>query len=333
VLLSGVALFVLQRMWSGSRHNVRKLEGIQVAHDSPEAPLLLPDVIAKSTDLSVDGTPRTVQFSDAIKARLAYNRLRYEKLSVHRQRKFVYGATYNRIFPGYLEINPMEADYDLVVTLHTGKVSLVQVRLVSPDEGLEKDKLITSVVELGRALSVRPGNSRGAKVGDSGSMHAIGLKSSSSKEVFKTSEDAVKKINPVCRVMKEWLQDNMRDVLKEIIHVDKSLLKVVYPACMPSGPSSRMVVSVNLGNSPHYDCGDTSTSVGIWVEEKPGQSTNWYFVLPNISIQGSKGVLIKLVHGVAISWDARVIYHCTSKTYQGDSNKTYGCMWGSTRAA
>ena len=72
-------------------------------------------------------------------------------------------------------------------------------------------------------------------------------------------------------------------------------------------------------------------SVAIWAEEKPGQSENWYFVLPNVSILGSKGVIVKLVHGVVISWDGRKIYHGSSKPKTGNDNKVFGCMWGSTK--
>ena len=66
-----------------------------------------------------------------------------------------------------------------------------------------------------------------------------------------------------------------------------------------------MIVSVNLANAQHYDVGDTAESFAIWVEEKPGQSENWYFILPNVSVLGSKGVVVKLVHGVVICWDGR----------------------------
>ena len=318
-----------KRVWVGTRKEVTILKCVQLQHDSPGLPLLPPDVIEKSTDNSCDGTPRTTRFKDIAKARAEYNRLRLEKLSVRRQRKFVFGAMYESIFPGSFLVDPFGCDYDLVVTLPSGKESVVRVRLVSPDEGIDKKNLLTSIVELGRSLS-GPGNCRGHRVGDGGTMHAIGLKSASSKELYKINESTCSKAKTASTVMREWLEDNMRDTLRLILSVDESF-KVVYPDSMPRGPGSRMMVSVNLANSPHYDMGDTAESIGIWVEEKPGQSENWYFVLPNVSCGGSHGVLIKLLHGVVISWDGRQIYHCTSKTNQGDGNKTYGCMWSSSR--
>ena len=107
------------------------------------------------------------------------------------------------------------------------------------------------------------------------------------------------------------------------------LMNVQYWPALSAGPGSRMVMSINLCNSPHYDIGDTSSSVALWVEDKPGKAKNWYFVLPNVSYIGSKGLVIKLGHGVVIAWDGREIYHCSSKSYPGEQNKVYGCLWSS----
>ena len=314
-------------MWVVSRREAIVLECIQLQHDLPKTPLLPPDVIHNSPDISCDGIARSTRFKDVQKARAEYNKLRSEKKSCRRLRKFVFGAIYEAIFPGYFEVDPFDSDYDLKVTLHTGSESEIKIRLVAPDEGVGKTNLLSSMVELGRSLS-GPGNARGNRVGDIGAMHAIGLKSQ--KELYKTSENTTKKVMTASTVMREWLEDNMREVLREVVQTDTNL-KINYPPSMPRGPGSRLMVSVNLGNSPHYDSGDTSKSIAIWVEEKPGQSENWYFVLPNVSCKGSQGVIIKLVHGVVISWDGREIFHCSSKAVPGDGNKVYGCMWSSSR--
>jgi len=86
-------------------------------------------------------------------------------------------------------------------------------------------------------------------------------------------------------------------------------------------------MSVNLGNSSHFDVHDASQGYSVWTEEIPGCGANWYFVLPNVhgkraprrgahgeQLEGKPfaGLAIKLGHGVAISWDGRVIRHCTS---------------------
>jgi hypothetical protein len=76
-------------------------------------------------------------------------------------------------------------------------------------------------------------------------------------------------------------------------------------------------VSVNLGNASHYDVHDASQGYSVWTEENPGRGANWYFILPNVHGKRPDGVTyrgmaVKLGHGVAISWDGRVIRHCTS---------------------
>jgi len=88
--------------------------------------------------------------------------------------------------------------------------------------------------------------------------------------------------------------------------------------------------SINLGNSSHFDVHDASQGYGVWTEQHPGWGESWYFVMPNIhgrrphetSWRGERragdrfaGLAIKLRHGVAISWDGRVIRHCTSLSH------------------
>lgn len=306
------------------------MECIQMMHDVPGTPLLPPDVIHNSPDISCDGTARSTKFKEISKARAEYNTLRLEKKSCRRLRKFVFGAVYESIFPGFYEVDPFLDNYDIDVTLHSGKKSRILIRLVAPDEGYSKTNLLSSVVALGRSLD-GPGNARGRRVGDIGAMHAMGLKSASSKDVYKITENTQRKAVTASTVMREWLEDNMRDELREIVQTDTNL-KVKYPPVLPRGPGARLMMSVNLGNSPHYDSGDTSKSIAIWVEEKPGQAQNWFFVLPNVSFRGSNGMAIKLYHGLVISWDGREIFHCSSKPIPGDGNKVYGCMWGSSRA-
>jgi hypothetical protein len=77
--------------------------------------------------------------------------------------------------------------------------------------------------------------------------------------------------------------------------------------------------SFNLGNSSHFDAGDASQGFSVWTEFNRGIADNWYFVMPNlhgIKSNGNPfdGVAVKLHHGVAISWDGRLIRHCTSLT-------------------
>ena len=76
--------------------------------------------------------------------------------------------------------------------------------------------------------------------------------------------------------------------------------------------------SVDLANASHIDSNDASQGYSLFLEEVPGMADNWYFVMPNIHgdrPDGSgtfDGIAIKIRHGTAISWDGRLIRHCTS---------------------
>jgi hypothetical protein len=94
------------------------------------------------------------------------------------------------------------------------------------------------------------------------------------------------------------------------------------------GVTKSINVSVNLGNTPHYDNGDLGIGFGVWFEDIPGSARNWYFMLPNVLVTHNgkvyEGVRIKLGHGVAISWDGVAVRHCTTVTEPGTANNVYG---------
>ncbi len=77
--------------------------------------------------------------------------------------------------------------------------------------------------------------------------------------------------------------------------------------------------SVDFGKSSHYDVGNVSQDFSVRTEEVSGLALNWYFAMPKLYGIGNdgnpfNGVAVKLHHGTAISWDGRVIRHCTSLT-------------------
>ena len=85
------------------------------------------------------------------------------------------------------------------------------------------------------------------------------------------------------------------------------------------------ILSKNLGNSSHYDNTDKSMSFAVWVEKNKdkNKAQNWYFVLPNVTDGNCNGVVIQLFHGAALSWDGRVLRHCTSVTTVHPDNAVY----------
>ena len=104
-------------------------------------------------------------------------------------------------------------------------------------------------------------------------------------------------------------------------------------------------MSVDLENASHFDVGDASQGFSVWTEEVPGKAENWFFVMPNLYGNNNgvpfNGVAVKLYHGTSISWDGRVIRHCTSltcpdgtgKPFGGNSHPTLNHVYGSFSAA
>jgi hypothetical protein len=72
-----------------------------------------------------------------------------------------------------------------------------------------------------------------------------------------------------------------------------------------------MDVSINLRNASHFDNGDIRYGVGIWLSRNESEFKNWFFLLPNTSINGSKGAAIKLYHGLMIEWNGTMVKYCT----------------------
>ena len=82
--------------------------------------------------------------------------------------------------------------------------------------------------------------------------------------------------------------------------------------------SKSLELSYNLHNPGHGDLGDTGACMALWLlrgkngfDKTLNDSDGWYFLLPHASIDGSKGVAIKLYHGLLISWNGNELKHCT----------------------
>ena len=189
--------------------------------------------------------------------------------------------------------------------------------------------VLESIVSLGRRLPKK--SAIRDNVGDKGSMVAVGVKNWGTKN---PEEYAVtKRLNPEFSAAALHVSNYLRKVLPGVYNAiqdaDKKKRGERCYEKMGCGPGSVLVISKNLGNASHYDYADDSVSFSVWAEEEPGLSRNWFFVMPSLSYQGSKGVLVQLSHGAAISWDGKKVRHCSSVTKMGENNNVYGCFFGS----
>jgi hypothetical protein len=247
--------------------------------------------------------------------------------SRRRKRGFVFGALYQNLFAGHFEVDHQSmGDVDILVQdVKTRTSSLMKIRSLAADSDL-----MNLIVDLGESMP-RKGTCR-RNVGDLGDMFALGYRSKAQGLIYnQTRNERTKKVMTelTTRVV-PFLQKHYQDVLRDIRMAEGA--GAIVPALEEMGgvrgPGGSIMLSRNLGNSSHYDYSDRSNSCSIWAEKRLGKAKNWYFVLPNLSINGSKGVVVKLRHGVSISWDGRIIRHCSSVTEVGEENNVYGCMFG-----
>lgn len=260
-----------------------------------------------------------------IRAKKIYSDHSEMDASKRRHRRFVLGALYSQIFPGckMIDLSGQRQGSMVDLNLTVGKI----VSTVTIASAVDQNDLLDSIVELGQLLPEK-GNCR-AKVCDEGTMHALGYRSPSLSLLYKPTLlpgmwEAVKRMG---HHFSDWAKKVFPVVSEGIELAESCKSHTRLEDCL----GTCVMISRDLGNASHYDNADDSKSIAIWVEEVPGQASNWHFILPNASIDGSLGVAIKLFHGVSVCWDGRLIRHCTSVTALGSNNHVYGCMVGSCR--
>ncbi|KAI2510623.1 hypothetical protein MHU86_3734 [Fragilaria crotonensis] len=312
-----------------------------------DAPRLPPDFI-HGVDRSHDWT---VDERQSVHSRL------HKRTTARRGcRHYVAGFLHKHIDPNSVwVIDPAVCgDTDVNVSVHivhpdrADKVALVRDSLVQvrylPHIGPASQRLLCMIHNHAASLLKSP--NKGAVVrsghGDLGRMYAIGTRihldkrrrtqyvtSSADWEqpalaraVWASAQLAAITIPGVLRVMQDIEDDS--DILPTMGMAGDGCYGRV---------SHSMDVSVDLSNSSHYDVNDASQGFSIWTEDNPGSTKEWYFVLPNVFGKKSgtgkvyNGMAIRLTHGVLISWDGRLIRHCTSMMQREKNCHVYGTFF------
>lgn len=215
---------------------------------------------------------------------------------------------------------------ELEIVLSSGEISKVKIVNAS-----KYTALLNKSVELGTTLSFKRGHVRIGR--DLGRMFALGQNWKSGK-LYRTCRDSVageqvlSMLTSLNELGEKLVTTEFREEHAEILNAE---VEQGRGRVLPKQGSlgSTYMFSINLINACHLDNRDKSKSIGLWTESTPGAAENWYFVLPYVSYRGSCGVAIKLTHGMAISWDGRKIYHCTSFPTCPIGHEVYGGMWGS----
>lgn len=221
--------------------------------------------------------------------------------------------------------------------------SLIQIRFL-PHLGSGALRLL-NLIQV-HAQSLRSSQKKGAVVrsgcGDLGHMHAIGTRICLDKRrrtQYVTSSAACEQpvLARCVRASAQLAALTIPAVLRAMQDVEDD--SAILPRNGMAGDrrharvSHSMDVSVDLSNASHYDVNDASQGFSIWTEDKPGSTKDWYFVLPNVFGKKEEngrtynGMAIRLTHGVLISWDGRLIRHCTSMMNRAERSHVYGTFF------
>ena len=205
---------------------------------------------------------------------------------------------------------------DLSIDLLNGHHSNIHIRLTHPSKMKGVGKYHIAVADQLFKIS---GNARTHVNGacSASKMFAFGEKnpgiqyaSNSSISNFSNLQNLVKEVEKVLENEFQATLSNVRGVEVAIAGTDTNQYLL--------GKYSRSCdISLNLSNPAHQDRGDRCKGVSMWLNKKnntknPSNSKNWWFVLPNLSINGSSGVAIELQHGLCIDWDGSIIKHCSA---------------------
>lgn len=246
-------------------------------------------------------------------------------------RKYTAGSRYDNFLYGQdVDVIDIRKDHKtsltLAVELESGEVTKIKISDASGDAAL-----LDSVTEIGECLKLEEATVRKpAEVGDSGKMFGIGFCGLTKKEYAITRKGKAlrQRIAKMTPLAKKYLFEHYSREIKEIQAAEKAARKKKRPKAELRGLVSALFVSIDLANAAHVDFRDIAPSIGIWTESHPGNAVNWYFLFPRV------GIAVKLFHGCVISWDGRVLHHCTSKTKNvgvAKGKHVYSAMFGCTK--
>ena len=91
---------------------------------------------------------------------------------------------------------------------------------------------------------------------------------------------------------------------------------------------SSITCSFNYVNAAHFDVDDACLGIITWTFDDHYEEGECYFVLPNVTVDGEKTLIIKIKHSTTINIDARIIMHGSTLSFKGKNNNVYGTFFG-----
>lgn len=131
----------------------------------------------------------------------------------------------------------------------------------------------------------------------------------------KIDDNVWKRIETFCIQSSSVLDLDFKEEINEIKDSDmKQNISVSDKLGGKCGVSAFMAMTKDYCNASHFDHKDATRTIVIYTDSNQEQCKEWYFLFPNVmelSDQSFKAVAIKLFHGCVISFDAKLLRHCT----------------------
>jgi hypothetical protein len=312
-----------------ARSDVGFLVGAQIAEfGTDHSPIVPPDIFNDGKDLisTGDTIAERREFHDKKLATLmSSNGTTYRT----GRRHYVSGLLYQKIEGNFHILDPPPTGVSIDVHLldkdgkKSGLTTVIRTRLGASNA--RDSRYLTTLSSLSDVITATgKGKCRIQDGGPSplGDMHVFGITEGNNcvrKYCILNDSTVAKAVVDMVRGIKKFCGSFFR---KDFADIKAHTEGCFHPAMGgSSGVSNVMVTSQDLGNECHVDCNDASRSVIIWHcrnnlgDKKPG---NWYFLMPNVYLMDrnmrkmKKPLAIRIRHGTIISYDGRLLRHCTA---------------------
>ena len=247
-----------------------------------------------------------------------------------KRRKYLEGALYRTIFDNSARVINLSAGEVLnlnVITQH----NTVTTMMIFVEANKHHPHLI-NCNRLGRELSKFRGNTCRQHCRDRGDMYIVGSGMKANKEIgiyhltnVPSVQHAISAI--VTSAAPYYVTNGLSSKVQEI----KENKKHTCHEFMKNSFVSSITSSYNYVNASHVDVHDACEGIVTWTTENEAEIEDWYFVLPNVSMDGMRGTVIKLKHGITIKFDAQILMHCTSGSAKSDLFNRYGTYFGCSK--
>ena len=224
-----------------------------------------------------------------------------------------------------IEVNKWERT-KINVTTSDGQITTIEIF----HDGNKNHSHLINCRNLGKFLSAFKGNTFRNKRKDGGDMYILGngtrMNEQSTVTYGLTNSVGVDKLlhNISNTSLEYYTSIGFEKEVKEIVKQKKIKNHEFMENCFVNS----IVSSCNLINSAHLDVNDATDSIVTWTDDNIVDTENWYFLLPNVTRDGKKAIIIKIQDGMTIKWDATVLFHCSTNKRLNSNYNVYGTYFG-----